>query len=188
MTNNILEVIKSRRSVRVYKEEQIKDEELQQILEGGLWAPSGTNEQSWHFTVVQNPELINELSIKTKETISKSDNDYLRKLGENEQFNVFYKAPTVIIVSGNEKSITPMEDTSAAVQNMMLVAESLSIGSCWIGTVAPLFSDPEIGATYREKCGIPKGYKVIHAICVGYKKLEKQTPPSRKENKVNYVK
>ena len=45
MTNNILEVIKSRRSVRVYKEEQIKDEELQQILEGELWAPSGTNEQ-----------------------------------------------------------------------------------------------------------------------------------------------
>ncbi|SFA72093.1 nitroreductase family protein [Clostridium frigidicarnis] len=187
MTKDILEVVKERRSIRSYKEDQIKEEELETILEGGIWAPSGTNEQAWHFTVIQNKELTKEISDKTKTILSKSENEYIRKLGENEKLHIFYNAPTVILISGNEKAITPMEDTSAAVQNMLLVAESLSIGTCWIGTVASLFSDPEVGNVYREKCGIPEEYKVMHSISVGYKKIENVNPPERKKNKVNYI-
>lgn len=188
MANVVLDVIKSRRSVRAYKEEQIKDEELEMILDGGLWAPSGTNDQSWHFTVIQNKELLDEISEKGKSVLKKSENEHVTKLGENEKLHIFYNAPTVILVSANQQAITPMEDSSAAVENMLLVAESLSIGTCWVGTAAALFDDSELGPTYREKCGIPENYKVMHAIPVGYKTMEHQNAPARKEHKINHIK
>ncbi|WP_061995291.1 nitroreductase family protein [Clostridium sp. ATCC 25772] len=188
MEKIFLDVIKSRRSVRAYKDEQVKDEQLELILEGGMWAPSGINQQSWHFTVVQNKELLNDISNETKKILQKGENDYLRKLGENENLQIFYNAPTVILVSGDEKAATPMEDTSAAVQNMLLVAESMSIGTCWVGTIQGLFSHPQLGEIYKKKCNIPEGYKVYHAVSVGYKKIEGQKAPRRKENKINYIK
>ena len=188
MPNVVLDVIKSRRSVRAYKEEQIKDEELEMILEGGLWAPSGTNDQSWHFTVIQNKELLDDISEKCKSVLKKSENEDISKLGGNEKLHIFYNAPTVILVSANQQAVTPMEDSSGAVENMLLVAESLSIGSCWVGIASPLFDDSELGPTYREKCGIPENYKVMHAIPVGYKTMEHQNAPARKEHKINYIK
>ena len=70
MTNTVLEVIKSRRSIRRYLPEQIKDSELQAILEAGAYAPSAHNDQSWHFTVIRNRELIDHISRTAKERMA----------------------------------------------------------------------------------------------------------------------
>lgn len=69
--NSILSVIRERRTTRKFTKEQIKDEELQEIINAGLYAPSAHNQQSWNFTVIQNKEIIKELSDAAKEVCKK---------------------------------------------------------------------------------------------------------------------
>src|ERR1035437_9048356 len=95
----------SRRSIRTYKDVQIKEEELQTILKAGQYAPSARNDQSWHFTVVQNPEILEKISAIAKEIYGKSDNELFRERAKVENFSLFYHAPTYIIVSGENSAI-----------------------------------------------------------------------------------
>ena len=87
---NTLDVIKERRSIRKFKPEQIKEEELQAIVESGLYAPSAINKQSWNFTVIQNQEILAELNEATKNVARNLDNEALKRIGENEKYNCFY--------------------------------------------------------------------------------------------------
>lgn len=185
--NEVLRVIKERRSMRKFKEEQLKDSEMEQIIEAGLFAPSGHNKQTWNFTVVQNKEILDELSVAAKEVCKTFPDEYIQKLANNEKFHVFYDAPTVVIVSGKDNEFTMKEDCSAATQNMLLAAESLNIGSCWVEFVGILFSS-EKGAEYKSKLNIPEGYSPLHAVALGYKGVELTNAPARKENAVQYIK
>lgn len=163
--NQVLETIKSRRSVRKYKSEQIKDDELDKILEAAIYAPSGHNDQSWHFTIIQDEELINEISEGAKAVMKTSDVEWIAQMGAIEDLNIFHRAPTAIIVSGNTEAVTPQTDCAAAVQNMLLAAESMDIGSCWIGFARFFFLNPE----NLEKFKIPHGYEVYFGVALGYK-------------------
>ena len=120
---NTLDVIKERRSIRKFKSEQIKEEELQAIVESGLYAPSAINKQSWNFTVIQNQEILAELNEATKNVARNLDNEALKRIGENEKYNCFYYAPTVILVSGKDEERSKVMDCSAATQNMLIAAE-----------------------------------------------------------------
>ena len=70
IVNDTLKIIKQRRSIRSFKDEQIKEEELQAVLEAGLYAPN-TEDQAWHFTVIQNKELLDRLNLAAKEAAKK---------------------------------------------------------------------------------------------------------------------
>ena len=85
--NEVLNNILTRRSIRKFKPEQIKDEELDLILKAAIYASSGMNKQSWKFTVLQNKEKIEVLAKVVRE-----------KLGRNEGYN-FYAPPTLILLS-----------------------------------------------------------------------------------------
>lgn len=187
MTNPTIETILNRRSVRVYSEEQIKNNDLEQILKAGLYSPSACNSQPWHFTVIQNKELLNELNIESKKELLKVGDDYFKKFGENEKFDMFYNAPTVIIISGEKSSLVPKTDCAAATENMLIAAESLDIGTCWIGLVTYLFVSSR-GDQYIKRLGIPEGYEPYYAITLGYKKYPNPKPQPRRENTVNYIK
>ncbi len=142
-SNETLKIIKQRRSIRSFKDEQIKDAELQAVLEAGLYAPY-TWEQSRHFTVIQNKELLNRLNIAAKESAKQMDFEHLRELGYNEGFNCLYYAPTLVIVSGIEQAPIPLEaDCAAATQNLLIAAESVGLGSCWIFFVLLAFNSPQ---------------------------------------------
>lgn len=184
--NETLKNIRNRRSTRIFLHDQIKEESLQAILEAGIYAPSASNQQPWHFTVIQNKDLLDELNIKFKEFAKRSESDYVRKVGENEKFHVFYNAPTVILVSGDENNNYASIDCAAAVENMLIASESLEIGSCWVGFIAYLLNSDE-GKELAQKLDIPKGYKQIHSVCLGYKRLNLSNGPKRKENTVNYI-
>lgn len=185
--NEIIQNILSRRSVRVYSDEQIKQEDLGLILQAGLYSPSGCNMQPWHFTVVQNKEIINTLNIESKKEILKSDNDYFKDMASNEKYNIFYDAPTIIIISGEKVALVPQTDCAAATENMILAAESLGIGTCWIGLVTFLFRGKN-AQEYIKMLEIPEGYEPYYAITLGYKKFPNPKPQPRRENIVNYIK
>ena len=77
--NEILKAIKNRRSVRSYLSTQLKQEDLDLIIEAGIYAPSGHNDQPWHFTVIQNTEIIQYISDKSKELMVKSETEWIKK-------------------------------------------------------------------------------------------------------------
>ncbi|MCX7709539.1 MAG: nitroreductase family protein [Clostridia bacterium] len=183
--NEVLRTIKKRRSIRSFKEEQIKQEELELILEAGMYAPSGHNEQPWHFTVIQNKELIQYMADKAKEIMVSADIEWMRRMALNPRTNITYKAPTLIVVSARKTAISWMADCSAAIQNMLLAAESLNIGSVWIGLLRFFYTQQD----EVKKLNIPEGYEPVYSVALGYKALEKEpVAPKRVVDVVNYIK
>ncbi|MDK2799120.1 MAG: hypothetical protein PWP27_681 [Clostridiales bacterium] len=183
--NEVLKTIKSRRSIRKYLPQQIRDSEINTIIEAGIYAATGHNEQPWYFTVIQDKELIDYMSQRTKELMSNESIEWIARIGRNEKRHLFHHAPTVIVVSGKQNAYSPLTDCSAAIQNMMVAAESMDIGSCWIGLVSYFFEQEE----EVKKLNIPEGYKPFYAVCFGYKDTSiKVAVPERKTDIVNYIK
>lgn len=184
LTNETLATIRNRRSIRNFKDEQIKDEELQAVLDAGVYAPSA-NDQAWHFTVIQNKELLAWLNHEAKEIAKQYEP--LKELANNEGFNIFYEAPTLVLVSGEEKAIAIESDCAAATQNMLLAAESIGLGSCWIGFVLVAFSSSK-AKDYLKELGIPEGYKPYASVALGYKNTESIKASPRKPGVINFIK
>ena len=186
ISNETLKTIKQRRSIRSFKGEQIKDEELQAVIEAGMYAPNAGN-QAWHFTVVQNNELLNRLNLAAKEAAKQMGMEHLRALGNDEGFNCLYNAPTLIIVSGNGQIPIPLDaDCAAATQNLLLAAESIGLGSCWIFFVLLAFSSLH-GTELRKELKIPEGYKPYYSAVFGYKNVGTVDVPDRKHNLITFI-
>ena len=185
--NETLKTILNRRSIRKYTQEQIKDEDLQTILEAGEFAPTAMNQQSWHFTVIQNKEMLQKINETCKISFLKSGNKNYEALAKSESFSAFHNAPTLIIVSGDQKAIAPQNDGILALGNMFLAAASLGIGSCWIHATRFLFTTEE-GLALKNELGIPENYVFVGSGAFGYKAVEPTAPAPRKEGTVNIIK
>ncbi|MFP4012531.1 MAG: nitroreductase family protein [Chitinispirillaceae bacterium] len=182
--NEVLKAIKSRRSIREYKPEQIKQEELDLIIEAGIHAPTGHNMQPWHFTVVQDRKVIEHINEVSKKVMSTMEIEWIRDAGSNPDYDIMYKAPTLVVVSGKKDWITSKIDCCAAVENMLIAAESLNIGSVWLGFA--MFGFQIEGEA--EKIGIPEVYEPYYAFALGYKARDTQpATPKRNYDVVNYV-
>jgi nitroreductase len=186
--NETMNTILNRRSIRQYKREQIEDKELELILTAGKYAPSGMNWQSWHFTVVQNPELLNKLNNYLKAFLLKSGNKEMMDRVKSKEFNIFYYAPTAIIVSGNKVAMTPQTDCALAFENMFLAAESVGIGSCWIQAVAMALTATVEGKVLAKDLKIPEGYVIHGAAVFGYKAELNPVPAPRRPDTVTIIK
>lgn len=185
--NETMRTILNRRSIRAYKQEQIKDEELNAIMQAGIYAPSAINEQPWRITAVQNREILHRINEACRAIILKSGNKIFAERAKSPEFSIFYNAPTLIIVSGDEKAIAPLADCALALENMFLAAASMEIGSCWINAITQLSGDEEGRALIKE-LEIPEGHKIYCAGSFGYKAADSPEAAPRKENLVNIIK
>lgn len=181
--NPVLKAIKSRRSIRKYLPEQIKQEELDAILEAGTYAPSAHNDQSWHFTVVRDRELIDRMNRLSKELMARQETDWIKEMGSNAALHIFYNAPAVVVVSMRKDALSPLVDCCAAIENILLAAESLDIGSCWIGLARYYFSLKDD----LPRLGIPEGYEPCYAVTLGYKGQRPSRALPRRKGAVNYI-
>jgi len=185
--NLTLRVIRNRRSIRAFKHEQIKPEELEAIVEAGVYAPSASNKQNVHFTVIQKKELVEKVNGWIVEEIQQGGNEYLKKIVERSGGSIFRNAPTVIIVSSEEKDRFSNVNAAAATENMLIAAESLEIGSCWIGMVSVLSISKSLGE-FKKVLLLPEGYVPQNGITLGYKASENPEAPERKKDLVSYIK
>ncbi|MBR5996039.1 MAG: nitroreductase [Eubacteriaceae bacterium] len=152
-----LEALKKRRSIRKYKPEQIKDDELGAIIEAGLYAPTAIGRQPWKFVVLQNQEDLDALTLL---------NVHFRKAPET--MKPYYGAPTVIVVFGDKGDEPFYEyDCTLALGNMMNAAFDLGIGSCWIWGEKQMFETEE-GRELMEKWGLSANLGGVGAIALGY--------------------
>lgn len=179
---DIFEVINNRRSVREYKKEQIKDEELKQIIDAGFMAPTARAAEPWHFTIIQNEELLKDINDISIDIMKNSNDDFLESIAKSGA-NILHNAPTVIVVSARKDAPNMQADSSAAIENMLLAAEGLDIGSCWLGLIQTFFTEQE----NIDKLEIPEGYTPLYGVSIGYKTKENNTIQRDKTN-FNWIK
>jgi nitroreductase len=181
--NEIINAIKSRRSVRSYKSDKLGRDILQAIVEAGCFAPSGHNAQPWYYSVVQDRALLEEISNKAKTVMSGVPVDWIQKYGKNPAADITHKAPVLILVSCKKGAISGAADCAAAMENMLIAAESLGVGSCWIGLTKFVFGDAEM----MKKLGVPEGYEPSQAAVFGYSSEKKKAALPRKPDVVTYI-
>lgn len=170
MDNEVLRAIRSRRSIRRYRPEQIKDEELEAVLEAGAYAPTGKNRQDPLIVAVQNPDIIAQLVRMNAAIMGVESNPY-------------YGAPTIVLVFVPKPEVNPnaVQDGSLVLGNMMLAAHAAGLASCWINREREMFDSPE-GKKLMETFGIPADYMGIGALSLGYSAIPLPKPLPRKEN------
>ena len=174
---DLKDCIITRHSVRKYAEKKLSKEVILDLLETAVKAPTATNSQPWAFTIIQDINLLQEISTAGKKDvltlISQADTPLKKysKLMSDENFNLFYNAETLIIISGKTETLHPIEDCSLVAQNLMLYAHNQGLGTCWVGFATHYLNSAEM----KEKLNIPPNYNVIAPIIVGYP--EKNQPP-----------
>ncbi|TDP56299.1 nitroreductase family protein [Aminicella lysinilytica] len=153
---NTLDAIAKRCSCRVYKPEQLKDEDLKKIIEAGNAAPVGMGKyDTLKFTVVQDKGLIEKIDGAGASFFAKQGIDIPHPL---------CSAPTFIMVSGAAGDITPM-NTACVIENMIIEATDLGVGSCYImGNVAAIKGNEGFKAALR----IPEGFEMVSGLILGY--------------------
>ena len=165
------EVLLNRRSIRKFKPEQIKDEELNKVLEAGKYAPSAMGMQSPLFVVVQNKEDVEELNKLSAKIMGREGLPY-------------YGAPTIILVfytSIARNDFLGTLDGAAATTNMLNAAYALGLGSCWIHRCHEIFELDE-GKALLKKWGIEEPLVGVASIALGYPDMENPSPRPRKDN------
>ncbi len=173
MTNATLECLETRRSIRKYQKVQIKEEELQAILEAAVYAPTGAGKQSPVIVVVQDPELIAKIS-KMNAAVA----------GMGEDMDPFYGAPTVAIVLADQTAIpTWKEDGALVAGNILNAAHSVGVDSCYIFRAAEVFASEE-GLALLKEWGLNENYVGVANCILGYRDCEYPDPAPRKDNYV----
>lgn len=184
--NEVVEAILNRRSIRVYKPEQIKPEELNTILKSGMYAPSALNKQSWEVRVIQNADLLGRINASFVEKAKGKSLQGSAARAQEPGFSVFHNAPTLIVVAKTKDNPYSAVDCGLFAQNILLSAESLNIGTCVIGNTASILNDPD-SKEFLKEINMPDTHEVVFGIAVGYKN-ESPTAPARDEKKIEIIK
>lgn len=162
------EIIKTRRSIRKYLKKAIDKEQIMQLLEAAMYAPSARNEQPWHFIVVNEREILN-------------------KITEIHPYAAMLKdAPLAILVLA-DKSIETTEgyrvqDCSAATQNILLSAHAMGLATVWLG----VYPRAERMLAISQLFCLPQNIEAISIIAIGYADEQKQFPDRFKKERIHY--
>ena len=173
--NEIIRAMKERRSIRKFKPDMPPKEMIDQIIEAGLYAASGRNEQA-----------VITIAVTNKEVRDKLMKDNCKIGGWSESYDPFYGAPVILIVLGRKDRITYVYDGSLVIGNMMLAAHSLGLGSIWIHRAKEEFETVDYQTLLKE-LGVEGEWEGIGHCAVGYMDCELPAPPDRKDGRVYWV-
>ena len=188
----------TRRSTRKYLDKEVSQELLEKIIETGRYAPSGGNSQSNHFLVIQNKQIIDHLVKMVERAFSQmeiTENMYRSlqnsiNLSKKGGYVFCYNAPVLIIVANKKDYGNNQADCALALENMMLEANELDLGSCYINQLKWLNENQKI-LSYLQSLGMNEDERVYGSLIVGYpdtndgKPLRKALP--RKGNEVTWL-
>lgn len=172
--NEVINNIIKRRSIKKYKSDMIPRETLEKILEAGTYAPTGMNRQSPIIVAITNKEVRDRLSALNAKIMGRDGID------------PFYGAPVVVVVLADKAVRTYKYDGSLVMGNLMLAADSLGLGSCWIHRAKEEFETEE-GKQILRNLGIEGDYEGIGHCILGYIDGEYPEVRPRKDNYIYYV-
>ena len=167
--NEALQCLINRKSTKSYTDQQVPDDLLDQVLEAGLYAPTGRNNQNVVCVAVRDKKTRDRLSLLNAEIMGMNGDP-------------FYGAPCVIVVLADSEGTTWVEDGSLVLGNMLNAAEALGLGACWIHRARQMFETPD-GKDLMRQWGLPDTMKGIGNCILGY---PNQAPvaKSRKEGRI----
>lgn len=161
----VLSTIRERRSIRRYTDQAVTDDQIRQLLEAAMAAPSADNIQPWEFVVVKAPDLKRELA----QTHPWSD--------------MAADAAVVFVVCGNERASRHwVEDASAATENLLLAATALGLGAVWVAVYPHASNEAHV----RQVLAIPGEMRVLCLVPVGHPAESKPPRTKYTESKVHY--
>lgn len=187
---NTCEAIRTRRSTRKYKPEPLTDAQLQQVILAGRVAPCGGNNQTTHFLVIRNRRILDELAQLAREEFAGMEirPDMYRSLqtailaSKKGDFVFHYHAPVLIVTANKIGYSNAMADCACAVENMMLAANELDLGSCWLNQLHWLDGNSRV-REYLLKLGLAEDETICAAVAVGKPDTEDGLP-NRTERKI----
>ncbi len=179
--NNIL----TRRSIRKFKEVQVGKSDIDTIMKCAIFAPSALNKQPWEVRVIQNSRLLEDINkrfLKFAEgkTLQGSAAKY-----KEPGFSIFHHAPTVIVIARDKSSEISYLDCGILLQNILLSAHALGLGTCPLGTLASVLNLPANQDILRA-IHIPENYEVAINVALGYPD-EIPVAPQRYPEKVKII-
>jgi len=150
----MLEPILNRRSVRFYKDQPISDDDIALVLKAGFCAPSAHNERRWHVVVVKDQERRDKMA------------------GIHRWAKMLSRVPVVIVVAidrgESEFDHFWIEDGAAFMENMLIQATELGLGSCWVGIRGVMMDGIDAEKTIREACDLPDHFGIVALTPLGY--------------------
>ena len=180
---NTLEAIKTRRSTRKFREKAVEREKLEAIVEAGRFGPTGGNCQTNHFFVISDASVIAKLkelvqtafaNMELREDLYKSLKNSIT-LSRKGNYSFCYNAPVLIAVACRKDYGNNMADVACAVENMMLAANELDLGSCYINQLKWLNEDPAL-LEYLRSLGLKEDERVYASVAIGYADTESGLP------------
>lgn len=172
----VFSVIQERHSTRKFLSDPVPQENIQKIIDAGLLAPSGHN---WQSPII--------LAITDKEMRDQFSRENCSIGGWKEGFDPFYGAPVILTVLADKSIPSHVRDGSCTMENMMLMAEALGLGSIWINRAEEEFNSA-FGRTILDDLGIEGEYEGIGHVALGYEDPEfKRAEKKIRENRVYYL-
>jgi Nitroreductase len=193
-----LEAILTRRSTRNYKSDAVEEKKLDQILQAARQAPSGGNNQTSHFLVIRNRDVLRKLIGMTEAAfagmeITEATYASLKHAitaSKRGGYVFCYNAPVLIAVANRRDYGNNMADCACAIENMMVAANALDLGSCWINQLRWLNEEPEL-VEYLQSLGMKEDERIYGAVIIGYPATESGLPNrnlmAQKGNEVTFI-
>ena len=173
--NDIIRAMEERRSIRNFKSDMPSKEDIEQIIEAGLYAANGMGKQATITVAITNKELRDRLSAEN-----------CKIGGWKEGFDPFYGAPVILVVLADKNWANRVYDGSLVMGNMMLAAHSLGLGSIWIHRAKEEFDMPEYRQLLKE-LGVEGEWEGIGHCAIGYIEGDVPKAAKRKDKRVFWV-
>lgn len=182
-----LEALMTRRSTRNYRPDPVEEEKLEKILEAGRQAPSGGNNQTCHFFVIRSREVLDRLIFLVERAFARmevTEDMYASmkhsvKAAKKGGYVFCYNAPVLIAVANRNGYGNNIADCACAIENMMVAANALDLGSCWINQLKWLNDEAEI-LEYLRSFGLKEDERIYGAVIIGYPATESGLPNRRR--------
>ncbi len=190
--------ILTRRSTRNYRPDAVEEDKLEKILDAARQAPSGGNNQTNHFLVIRNREVIQKLIVMTETAFSGMEIaedtyaslKYAIAASRKGGYVFCYNAPVLIAVANRKDYGNNMADCACAIENMMVAANALDLGSCWINQLRWLNEEPSL-VDYLRSLGMKEEERIYGAVIIGYPATDSGLPNRnlmvQKGNEVTYI-
>jgi nitroreductase len=184
---NLDKAIHGRRAVREYMPDSVDEQTIRGLIDAAIQAPSAVNQQPWRFSVIRSRSLLDRISHEAKiymlaTTAPGQLSEQLLSHLRNPEFQIFYHASALVVISAANAGLWAVEDCALAAQNLMLTAFAAKLGSCWIG-FAQKFLGTEVGKSLIE---CPSEWAPVAPIIIGHPAAA-AVPVPRKEPLIKWI-
>jgi nitroreductase/NAD-dependent dihydropyrimidine dehydrogenase PreA subunit len=211
--DQVLELVRSRRSTRVFRDRPVEKELIEKVIAGARYAPSAHNTQSTEFIVVQDPGVLKEIGRLTADYLEKiikllrnPITRFFMRLVEGKKVQgairaldgferliralrqgrdrILHEAPALILFHANQSTVFAEANANLALQNAALIAQSMGLGSFWTGYVVSVC---QRDGRIPKLLSLPKGHKVYAGLALGYSQFPFRNWPERRPPRVTWV-